>query len=102
MQQLFAEHPIEQTDLATTGLLFATASGPFEIVEAFQRGLLLNGQGSHKLFPNTVMNAAGGHVALAHGLKGPTATMCAGETSGVSALFLAMQLVRQRACDRAL
>lgn len=100
VQQLLAEHPIEQTDLATTGLLFATASGPLETVEAFQRGLLLNGQGSHKLFPNTVMNAAGGHVALAHGLKGPTATMCAGETSGVSALFLAMQLVRQRACDR--
>ena len=40
VQQLLAEHPIEQTDLATTGLLFATASGPLETVEAFQRGLV--------------------------------------------------------------
>ncbi|WP_284753236.1 beta-ketoacyl-[acyl-carrier-protein] synthase family protein [Arthrobacter sp. efr-133-R2A-120] len=98
--QLLKERSLSRNDVQKTGLIFATASGPMSTVEAFQRGLITDGVGNTRLFPNTVMNASAGHVALLHGLKGPTATFCAGSTSAVSALHFGQQLIASRACDR--
>jgi len=98
--QLLKERPLSRTELQTTGLIFATASGPMSTVEAFQRGLITEGAGNTRLFPNTVMNASAGHVALLHGLRGPTATFCAGSTSAVSALHFGHQLIASGSCDR--
>jgi 3-oxoacyl-[acyl-carrier-protein] synthase II len=100
--QLLKERSLSRGDVQKTGLIFATASGPMSTVEAFQRGLIADGVGNTRLFPNTVMNASAGHVALLHGLKGPTATFCAGSTSAVSALHFGQQLVASGACDRAI
>lgn len=98
--QLLKERSLSRVELQKTGLIFATGSGPMSTVEAFQRGLIADGVGNTRLFPNTVMNASAGHVALLHGLKGPTATFCAGSTSAVSALHFGQQLIASGSCDR--
>ncbi|MGO1384884.1 MAG: beta-ketoacyl synthase N-terminal-like domain-containing protein [Arachnia sp.] len=102
VSQLIRNHKLTASQLADTGLVFATSTGPLSTVEEFQRGLMVEGQGDSKLFPNTVMNAAAGHVAMMFGLRGPTATICAGGASGVSALHLGQQLIRNGSCDRAI
>lgn len=93
---------LTRDEAATTGLIFATGSGPISTVEAFQRELLVTGVGNTRLFPNTVMNAAPGHVAILHKLQGPTATVCSGGTSAVTALHFATRLIQSGACDRVL
>jgi len=98
--QLLAERRLSRDELATTGLLFATGTGPISTVEAFERELIETGSGNSRLFPNTVMNAAAGHVALLHRIQGPTATICSGGISGVTALHFAMRLVARGAADR--
>ncbi len=75
---------LSRAEATSTGLLFATGTGPISTVEAFERELLTTGSGNALLFPNTVMNAAPGHVALLNKLQGPTATICAGNTGGLS------------------
>lgn len=100
VHQVVTELGISAAELAETGLVFATSTGPLSTVEAFQRGLIVNGEGDSKLFPNTVMNAAAGHIAMTFGMRGPTATICSGATSGVSALHFGRQLVRGGSCER--
>lgn len=100
--QLLKERSLSREEVQKTGLIFATASGPMSTVEAFQRGLITDQVGNTRLFPNTVMNASAGHVALLNGLKGPTATFCAGSTSAVSALHFGQQLIASGSCDRAI
>jgi len=85
---------------AATGLFFATNTGPITSVENFQGGLLRTNAGSAKHFPNTVMNAAPGHVALLHQLKGPTMTMCSGTSGAIAALWLAHRMIARGECDR--
>ncbi|MCW2163718.1 3-oxoacyl-[acyl-carrier-protein] synthase II [Microbacterium hydrothermale] len=97
---LLRERKLSRDEAARTGLIFATGTGPLSTVEAFQRELIVTGAGSTRLFPNTVMNAAGGHVALLNRLQGPTATICAGGTSGISALHFATRLIQRGAADR--
>ena len=97
---LLRERKLSRDEAARTGLVFATGTGPLSTVEAFQRELIETGSGNTRLFPNTVMNAAGGHVALLNRLQGPTATICAGGTSGVTALHFAMRLIQRGAADR--
>lgn len=97
---LLSSRGLTRSEAAATGLVFATGTGPISTVEAFQRELIETGTGNTRLFPNTVMNAAAGHVAILHHLQGPTATICAGGTSGVSALHFASRLIENGACDR--
>lgn len=97
---LLRERRLSRDEAARTGLVFATGTGPLSTVEAFQRELIQTGAGNTRLFPNTVMNAAGGHVALLNKLQGPTATICAGGTSGVTALHFATRLIQRGAADR--
>lgn len=97
---LLRERKLSRDEAARTGLIFATGTGPLSTVEAFQRELIQTGSGNTRLFPNTVMNAAGGHVALLNRLQGPTATICAGGTSGITALHFATRLIQRGAADR--
>lgn len=97
---LLRDRKLTRDEAALTGLMFATGTGPLSTVEAFQRELIETGNGNTRLFPNTVMNAAGGHVALLNKLQGPTATICAGSTSGVSALHFATRLIQRGAAER--
>lgn len=98
--QLFRTRRLSRAEAQNTGLILSTSSGPISTVEAFQRGLISEGVGNARLFPNTVMNAAAGHVAVQFGLRGPTATICSGSTGTVGALHFATQLLRSGAADR--
>lgn len=98
--RLIRDSGLGRGELAGCGLILATSTGPLETIERFQGGLLTDGAGDSRLFPNTVMNAAAGHVCMAFGLHGPTATICSGWTSGVAALHLARQTIRNGACSR--
>jgi 3-oxoacyl-[acyl-carrier-protein] synthase II len=98
--QLIRKRRLSRAEAQKTGLILSTSSGPLSTVEAFQRGLISDGAGNSRLFPNTVMNAAAGHVAVQFGLHGPTATICSGSTGTVGALHFASQLLRTGAADR--
>ncbi len=98
--ELLRRKRLPRDQAQATGLIFATGTGPISTVEAFERELIETGNGNTRLFPNTVMNAAAGHVALLHRLQGPTATVCAGGTSGISALHFATRLIATGAADR--
>jgi len=98
--ELLAERGLSTAEATGTGVIFATGIGPLSTVESFQRELIETGVGNKRLFPNTVMNAAAGHVALLNRLHGPTATICSGSTSGITALHFALRLVENGSCDR--
>ncbi|GAA1250791.1 hypothetical protein GCM10009665_46830 [Kitasatospora nipponensis] len=86
-----------------TGLIFATGLAPITPVKDFNEGIVLAGGPSGanpKFFPNTVVNAAAGHVAILHRFKGITATVCAGGTSALSALHYAYRLIARGASER--
>lgn len=102
VDRLIRETGIAKTELGDCGLILATSTGPLETIQRFQGGLVTQGEGDNKLFPNTVMNAAAGHVGMLFGMHGPTATVCSGWTSGVTALHLAQQTIRNGACPRAI
>ncbi|GAA0402323.1 beta-ketoacyl-[acyl-carrier-protein] synthase family protein [Streptomyces luteireticuli] len=87
-----------------TALLFATGTGPISTVERFHRDVVLHGPSAAdtRLFPNTVMNAAAGHVAVLHRFRGATATVSSGGTSMTGALHYAYRLVRRGAAERVL
>ena len=65
-----------------------TLTGGSEASEAFMRPYLVRGpEGASPLvFPNCVANAASGHLALAFGLKGPSATFVDRENAAFGAL----------------
>lgn len=100
--QLLRERGLTREETAATGLFSATGTGPVSTIESFERELLQTGSGNTRLFPNTVMNAAAGHVALLNKLQGATATISAGGTSGISALHFAHAMISRGAADRIL
>lgn len=81
-----------------------TMSGGSEASEAFMRPYLQRGPegASPLLFPNTVANAASGHLALAFGLKGPSATFVDREGAAFAALEQASRWLRAGLADAAL
>ncbi|MGK5637736.1 beta-ketoacyl synthase N-terminal-like domain-containing protein [Streptomyces sp. URMC 126] len=90
-------------EAAQTGLIFATGLAPITPVQEFDSGVVLAGGpagANPKFFPNTVVNAAAGHVAILHRFKGITATVCSGGTSALSALHYAYRLIARGAAER--
>lgn len=81
-----------------------TLSGGSEASEAFMRPYLQRGPegASPMVFPNCVANAASGHLALAFGLKGPSATFVDRENAAFAALEQAMRWIRAGLADMAL
>jgi len=81
-----------------------TLTGGSEASEAFMRPYLLRGpEGASPLvFPNTVANAASGHLALAFGLKGPSITLVDRENAAFTALEQASRWLRAGLADAAL
>jgi 3-oxoacyl-(acyl-carrier-protein) synthase len=73
-----------------------TLTGGSEASEAFMRPYLQRGpEGASPLtFPNSVANAASGHLALAFGLKGPSATFLGRENATFAALDQAVHWLR--------
>ncbi|MDP1831604.1 MAG: beta-ketoacyl synthase N-terminal-like domain-containing protein [Geothrix sp.] len=81
-----------------------TMTGGSEASEAFMRPYLQRGpEGASPLvFPNCVANAASGHLALAFGLKGPSATFVDRENAAFAALEQAARWLRAGLADAAL
>jgi len=79
-------------------------TGGSEASEAFMRPYFLRGpEGASPLvFPNCVANAASGHLALAYGLKGPSATLVDRENATFAALDQATRWLRLGLADVAL
>ena len=81
-----------------------TMSGGSEASEAFMRPYLQRGPegASPMVFPNTVANAASGHLALAFGLKGPSATFVDRENAAFTALEQAARWLHSGQVEAAL
>ena len=81
-----------------------TQTGGSEASEAFMRPYLQRGPegASPLIFPNSVANAASGHLALAFGLKGPSATFVDRENAAFSALEQAVRWLRTGLAEVAL
>ncbi len=79
-------------------------TGGSEASEAFMRPYFQRGPegASPLIFPNCVANAASGHLALAFGLKGPSATFVDRENATFSALEQATRWLRAGLVDAAL
>ncbi|MSS44618.1 3-oxoacyl-ACP synthase [Cutibacterium sp. WCA-380-WT-3A] len=85
-----------------TGIIFATGYGPVTAVTQFNDGIIRQGpDGANALlFPNTVVNAAAGHLAMLNRYRGYTATLACGGTSSIMALQLAARVIGRGAADR--
>jgi 3-oxoacyl-[acyl-carrier-protein] synthase II len=82
-----------------TGLLFATGLQPITPFRQFQDRTVPGGANSRH-FPNTVVNAAAGYIALLHRFKDVSATLCCGGVSALSALHYGFRLISRGAVDR--
>mgnify|MGYP000847968620 FL=1 len=88
--------------LEETGIIFATGYGPLSAVSSFNEGIIRqeSAGGNALVFPNTVVNAAAGHLALLNRFRGYTATLACGGTSSVLAVQLASRVIARGGADR--
>jgi len=95
---------LPDTDLADAGIFFGTGTAGSTSVAEYLQGLLVDATEGQfpMLFPNTVPNAPAGQVAIRFGIRGPNATVSQRESSGLHALAMAADFVRQDRCDVAL
>ncbi len=79
----------------SAGVVVGTAFGNLCESEDFLRGLFAKGpaRANPLTFPNLVMNAPTGYVAIDLGIRGPNLTVVRGEASGEAALALAYDTI---------
>jgi hypothetical protein len=84
-------------DRAQTGLVVALSAGCLVYSRRFYEGILRNGQraASPALFPETVFNSPGSHVASVLGLNGAVDALCGDESAWISALKTAAIWLRR-------
>jgi 3-oxoacyl-[acyl-carrier-protein] synthase II len=77
------------------GIVVGTAFGNLAESEEFLRGLFAKGPAlaNPLTFPNLVLNAPAGYVAIDLGLRGLNLTVCRGEASGEAALAVAYDTI---------
>lgn len=77
------------------GIVVGTAFGNVSESEDFVRGLFAKGPGlvNPLTFPNLVLNAPAGYVAIDLGIRGPNLTVVRGEASGEAALATAYDTI---------
>lgn len=103
--QAFQDAALDPRPLGSRlALCVGTLTGGSEAGEAFMGPYLARGPeaASPMLFPNTVANAASGHLALAFGIKGPSATFVDRESATFAALEQAARWLRLGRADAAL
>jgi len=83
------------------GLVVGTAFGNLSESEDFLRGLFAKGPAlaNPLTFPNLVLNAPSGYVAIDLGIRGPNLTVVRGEASGEAALALAYDTIASGQAD---
>ncbi|NBE96267.1 3-oxoacyl-ACP synthase [Nonomuraea sp. KC401] len=85
---------LRRSDLDEVGLVFATAGGSTEAVQGFDRSVAKDPRHTSVLdFSSVVLNATGGAVCQALGLRGETTTICHGGVSASLALDCALELI---------
>ncbi len=103
--QAFADAGLDPRPLGERiAVAVGTLTGGSEATEGFLRPYLPRGPegASPLLFPNSVANAASGHLAQAFGLKGPSATFLAWECATFAALEQAARWLRTGMAEAAL
>lgn len=103
--QAFADAGLDPRPLGERfAVAVGTLTGGSEATEGFLRPYLPRGPegASPLLFPNSVANAASGHLAQAFGLKGPSATFLAWEGATFAALEQAARWLRTGMAEAAL
>lgn len=86
-----AQLELAGAEAEAAGVVVGTAFGNLSESEDFLRGLFAKGPGlvNPLTFPNLVLNAPSGYVAIDLGIRGPNLTAVRGEASGEAALALA-------------
>jgi 3-oxoacyl-[acyl-carrier-protein] synthase II len=86
---------LQGPDAEAAGVVVGTAFGNLSESENFLRGLFAKGPAlaNPLTFPNLVLNAPTGYVAIDLGIRGPNLTVVRGEASGESALALAYDTI---------
>jgi 3-oxoacyl-[acyl-carrier-protein] synthase II len=89
-----------EAEAEAMGVVVGAAYGNLLETETFLRGVIAKGPAlaNPMLFPNLVLNAPAGYVAIELGLRGPNFTVCHSEISGEAALALAYDTI---VCGRA-
>jgi hypothetical protein len=84
-------------DRAQTGLIIALSAGCLVYSRRFYQGILAGGQrtASPALFPETVFNSPGSHVASVLGLNGAVYALCGDESAWIGALKTAAVWLRR-------
>ncbi len=90
--------PAEAED---AGVVVGTAYGDIVETEDFLRGLITKGPAlaNPLTFPNLVLNAATGYVAMELGMRGPNYTVCRADASGEAAIALAYDTIATGQAD---
>lgn len=83
-------------------VVFAVSDGGVIYTRKFYDQVVREGTGSPLLFPETVYNAPGSHVAALLGLDGITYTLVGDASAGMSALEMGMELVGSGKVERCL
>lgn len=84
------------------GVVLGTSTGSVKSASDFIKDTLVNEKPylvNPALFPNTVMNCAGGNAAIWHKLKGLNSTISGGHLSGLLGLRYATLLIRRGRAD---
>jgi 3-oxoacyl-(acyl-carrier-protein) synthase len=90
-------------DRSRTAVICGTAYGCLDLTTEFLLAVATNAsQAPPILFPETLANLAGSHVARHFGITGPNLTVSAGHASGEAALLQAVGLLQAGDVDRAL
>lgn len=84
-------------DLSNTGFIMNTTYGPWRSTNKYTKELVASGPtyASPRLFSNTVVNSAQGHVCISFQIKGPTSTL-----AGSSSIPYAVSLIKKGVADR--
>jgi hypothetical protein len=88
---------VSAADRAQTGLIVALSAGCLFYSRRFFQGILKDGQrtASPALFPETVFNSPGSHVASVLGLNGAVYALCGDESAWIGALKTAAIWLRR-------
>ena len=89
--------PLPPEERAQTGLIIALSAGCLVYSRRFYQGILAAGQrtASPALFPETVFNSPGSHVASVLGLNGAVYALCGDDSAWIGALKTAAVWLRR-------
>lgn len=102
-RQAVAQAGLALTDAESlrAGVIMGTGGGGYTTIDESYRAV--HAQGKNRVHPFTIPrlmhNAAAAHLAMRHGLKGPSFTVSTACASSNHAMGLAFQMIRSGACD---